>query len=190
MDKQRVNVFLALVLVLLIVAAVMAWTTGSSIMKAASHAGDNATSYESSSQKDKKKTDDDEGRVLDLSGSISSQNSDDLKLRVDWHVTSVSDSEISIETEVYLCSYEISTAAHNGTLRICGKEYSFVSQAIECSNGTGVQETLLYSSTVTVAADVGETVAVPISATWNYNGSYGGRQIDRITAEKTVTIQG
>ena len=191
MDKHRTNVFIALVLVLLIVAAVLAWTTGSSIVNGApsESAEPNASvnPQNGSTSSDKGKA---EERVIDESGSINSETGANLNMRIDWQVSSASSKELSLNVQLYISSYAIETGPHSGAVRICGKDYTFISDSISSSDSGQMLDTLIYETTVTIPADVGETVAVPISASWNFEDSYGGRQIDRISAEQTLTIQG
>lgn len=190
MDKHRTNVFLALVLVLLIVAAVLAWITGSSILRGAP--SESAEPVESSGisnivpGSDKQP----EGRVVDESGSISTDSGTDLNMRVDWQVSSASNSELTLSIDLYVRSYALTEGPHSGTIRICGQEYSFVSTAISAPDNGQLNDSLIYQTAVTIPADIGETVAIPISASWNFDGSYGGREIDRLSAEETLTIQG
>ena len=208
MDKHRTNVFIALVLVLLIVAAILAWVTGSEILSGAPvTSNDDAKPVSSKSipsapvkesepsqtvaagtpepTSTPKPTD----RVLDESGSIKSDTGANINMRVDWHIQSASSTELTLDVELYICSYAINAGPHSGVIRICGKEYKFVSEAIRIDDNTKLHETLIYDTTVTVPAGLGETVAVPISANWEFDGVYGGRQVDRITAESTLTVK-
>ncbi len=190
MDKHRTNIFITLVLVLLIIAAVLAWVTGSSIVKSAPSEGEQPT--ESSGipgiiPGSDKNTDE---RVIDESGSISTDSGTDLNMRLDWQVSSTSSTELTLSIDIYIRSYALNEGPHNGTLRICGQEYSFVSDEISAPDNGQLNDSLIYHTSVTIPADVGETVAIPISAAWNFEGSYGGRQVDRLSVEKTLTIQG
>ena len=188
MDKHRTNVFLALVLVLLIVAAVLAWVTGSSIVR--SSPDESAQPAESSGihgliPGSGNKA---EARVIDESGSVSTDSGTDLNMRLDWHVSSSSNTELTLSIDIYIRSYALNEGPHSGTLRICGQEYSFVSAEISAPDNGQLNDSLIYQTSVTIPTDVG--VAIPISATWNFESSYGGRQIDRLSTEKTLTIQG
>ena len=110
-------------------------------------------------------------------------------MRVDWHITSASNKELTLDVEVYIISYAINAGEHSGSIRLCGKEYSFISEPIINDDNSAKHETLIYDATVTIPAAVGETVAVPISAKWDFDGMYGGIRIGRITAESTLTIK-
>lgn len=221
MDKHRSNVFIALVLVLLIIAAILAWTTGSEILSGAPvTANDDAkpvstkvvpsaaveTSSPSaapaetstpeptstpkpSSPPTPAATPTPSARTLDKTGSISSQTGANINMRVDWRITSASSKELTLDVEVYIVSYAINAGQHNGSIRLCGKEYKFVSDPIRIDDNSKKHETLIYDATVTVPAEIGETVAVPISAKWDFDGVYGGKQIGRITAEATLTVK-
>lgn len=162
MDKHRSNVFIALVLVLLIIAAILAWTTGSKILSGAPvTANDNAkpvstkvvpsaavetsspskTPAETSTPEPTATpkpsatpkptaTPKPEARTLDKTGSISSQTGANINMRVDWHITSANSKELTLDVEVYIVSYAINAGQHNGSIRLYGKEYTFVSDPI------------------------------------------------------------
>lgn len=224
MDKHRSNVFIALVLVLLIIAAILAWTTGSKILSGAPvTANDNAKPVSTkvvpsaavttavsaapsaapaetstpeptatpkpSSTPKPTATPKPEARTLDKTGSISSQTGSNINMRVDWHITSANSKELTLDVEVYIVSYAINAGQHNGSIRLYGKEYTFVSDPIRIDDNSKKHETLIYDATVTIPAEAGETVAVPISAKWDFDGVYGGKQIGRITAEATLTVK-
>lgn len=224
MDKHRSNVFIALVLVLLIIAAILAWTTGSKILSGAPvTANDNAKPVSTkvvpsaavttavsaapsaapaetstpeptatpkpSSTPKPTATPKPEARTLDKGGSISSQTGANINMRVDWHITSANSKELTLDVEVYIVSYAINAGQHNGSIRLYGKEYTFVSDPIRIDDNSKKHETLIYDATVTIPAEAGETVAVPISAKWDFDGVYGGKQIGRITAEAALTVK-
>lgn len=215
MDKHRSNVFIALVLVLLIIAAILAWTTGSEILSGApvtanddakpvstkvvpsaavktsspSKAPDTTSTPKPSLTPKPTATPKPEARTLDKAGSISSQTGANINMRVDWHITSANSKELTLDVEVYIVSYAINAGQHNGSIRLYGKEYTFVSDPIRIDDNSKKHETLIYDATVTIPAEIGETVAVPISAKWDFDGVYGGKQIGRITAEAALTIK-
>lgn len=224
MDKHRSNVFIALVLVLLIIAAILAWTTGSKILSGAPvTANDNAKPVSTkvvpsaavttavsaapsaapaetstpeptatpkpSATPKPAETPKPSARTLDKTGSISSQTGANINMRVDWHITSANSKELTLDVEVYIVSYAINAGQHNGSIRLYGKEYTFVSDPIRIDDNSKKHETLIYDATVTIPAEAGETVAVPISAKWDFDGVYGGKQIGRITAEATLTVK-
>lgn len=215
MDKPRSNVFIALVLVLLIIAAILAWVTGSNILSGApvtanddakpvstkavpsasvsdnqpSAAPDTTSTPEPTAAPKPTTAPESDARTLDESGSIMSQTGANINMRVDWHITSASNKELTLDVEVYIISYAINAGEHSGSIRLCGKEYSFISEPIINDDNSAKHETLIYDATVTIPAAVGETVAVPISAKWDFDGMYGGIRIGRITAESTLTIK-
>lgn len=215
MDKHRTNVFIALVLVLLIVAAILAWATGSEILSGApvtSNDGDKPASTkavptpvaeetEPASTPEQSKapkatptpkptaTPKPSARTLDESGSIKSDTGANINMRVDWHITSKSSTELTLDVEIYVSSYAINAGQHNGVIRLCGKEYAFISEPIRNDDNSSLHDTLIYGQSVTIPAEIGETVAVPISCKWEFGGVYGGKTVNNITAEATLTIK-
>lgn len=221
MDKHRTNVFIALVLVLLIVAAILAWATGSEILSGApvtsndndkpastkvvptpvaednepSSAPEQSTAPEATatpkptSLPQPSATPKPSVRTLDKSGSIKSDTGANINMRVDWHITSKSNTELTLDVEVYVSSYAINAGPHSGVIRLCGKEYKFISEAIKNDDNTKLHDELIYDQSITIPAEIGETVAVPISAKWEFGGTYGGKMVNNITAEATLTVK-
>ena len=128
-------------------------------------------------------------REYEDSGSIYSAEGK-LSLRTDWHLESVSDTEMRLDLEVYLCCYSINIGERNGVIRVCGREYPFISEEQTAGESDWKHDSLLYELTVNVPVPSGETVALPISANWDYFGHYGGKDYETITAEATLTVRG
>lgn len=207
MDKHRTNVFISLVLVLLIIAAISAWATGSSIRRNAPsvsekpEVGDNvpatptpmpqqtaAPTAEPTSMPEP--TTAGNTRTVNESGSFSSNTGTKLNMQVNWSVTSANDKELTLQLDLVLYSYTLSVGPHNGVLSVNGNEHSFTSPGISYKSEQYMNAAPMTSITVTVPAELGETVSIPVEASWDFYGTYGGKDIGKITASDTITIQG
>ena len=207
MNKHRTNVFISLVLVLLIIAAVSAWATGSSILSSAPsvsekpEVSDNAVAAVTPTPQPTavpsaqptptpEPTPVGSTRTLSESGSFSSNTGTKLNMQVNWSVTSANDKELTLQLDLVLYSYTLSVGPHNGVVRVNGTDHIFTSPGISYKNEKYMNAAPLTSITVTVPAELGETVSIPVEASWDFYGTYGGKDIGRITAAETITIQG
>ncbi len=209
MDKHRTNVFISLVLVLLIIAAISAWATGSSIKDNAPKVSDDPEVSDSASAAatptpdaapsatpDVQPTATPEPtpvgstRTVNESGSFSSNTGTKMNMQVNWTVTSANDAELTLQLELVLYSYTLSVGPHNGVVNVNGTDYSFTSPGISYKSEQYMNEASLTCITVTVPAALGETVSIPVTASWDFYGTYGGTDISKVTASDTITIQG
>lgn len=205
MDKHRTNVFISLVLVLLIIAAVSAWATGSSIKRNAPsvsekpEVSDNASAAATPTPQPTptpkptptpEPTPPGSTRTVNESGSFSSNTGTKLNMQVNWSVTSANDSELTLQLDLVLYSYTLSVGPHNGVVNVNGTDYSFTSPGISYKSEKYMNAAPMTSLTVTVPAQLGETVSIPVDVSWDFYGTYGGKDIGRITAAETITIQG
>jgi hypothetical protein len=111
-------------------------------------------------------------------------------MQVNWSVTSANDSELTLQLDLVLYSYTLSVGPHNGVVNVNGTDYSFTSPGISYKSEKYMNAAPMTSLTVTVPAQLGETVSIPVDVSWDFYGTYGGKDIGRITAAETITIQG
>lgn len=197
MNTSKNRTFTVIVLILLIIASVLAVVTWRGILKSSPEAL--ASSQPTMLVSDTPEPTEEpvvqtpdttpEKRVIDESGSISSPEGK-LMIRADWHLSSVSDTELLLDIGLYLNCYSIDVGPKNGVIRVCGREYEFTSEEQTSGNDDTKHDSLLYELSVKIPAKAGETVAVPISANWFYNAGYAGVSYDTITAESTLTVTG
>lgn len=209
MAKQKTHIFIALVLVLLIIAAVTAWITHD---KSADNENGEATPAPVSSSEvivttaepietasptgapeTPKPTETaqpqphGDGRVSE-SGSFSSNTGTKLNLVVDWSVISLDEHNLSVTVNIYVQSYSLEIGGRTGTIYVNGNGYSFTSNPVTHTSNDSLQKTQITTVTVTVPADAGSSINIPISVDWNYRGQYSGEDIDHIPAESIITI--
>lgn len=221
MDKRRINIFIALVLVLIIIAAVSAWATSSSIKdtvprqsaeptapvvtplvvstptpapteipapsvqptdESAGGEGNNGgTNTQTPSQPD---------RVINQSGSFESSTGTKMIMYANWTAVSQNSESVTIKVDLVLSSYTLSVGAHNGVVTINGVDYKFTSPGISYKSEKVRNNASLASVTATVTVPAGQAVNIPVSASWDFYGTYGGVEISQVTASGTISIQG
>ena len=207
MNKHRTNVFISLVLVLIIIAAISAWATGSSIKRNAPsvsekpEVSDNASAAATPSPQPTvlptaqptsapEPTPAASTRTVSESGSFSSNTGTKLNMQVNWSVSSANDRELTLQLDLVLYSYTLSVGPHNGVVNVNGTDYSFTSPGISYKSEQYMNAAPMTSMPLTVPAKLGETVSIPVSVSWDFYGTYGGKDIGRITAADTITVQG
>lgn len=199
MGKHRTKIFAALVIILLLTAAVMALMTGRDIAKMADSAAASpkpaqhtAVSDEPENTPVPEKTPEPtpvpEAKTVDESGSIWSPDNEKIGIRADWHLTDSPDG-LSLDISVYLVCYSIDIPGRSGVIRVCGEEYEFMSDEVSFFDDDYKHDTLLYSTVISIPAEPGETLAVPISVSWDYNAGYGSKQYGTLTADTTLTVE-
>lgn len=211
MAKQKLHVFIALVLIILIIAAVTAWlfhdktepvepvetpvpVTTAEPIEPTDTPVTTAEPIEPTPTPEPEPTATPEPephgtRTLNQSGSFKSDTGTKLNLIVDYAVTSKDDSTLSVKVNVYVESYSLEIGSRSGnTIFVNGQGYGFVSNPINHTDNNKTQKTLITTVTIDVPAAIGETVNIPISVDWNYRGSYSGQEIEHILAEGTVTV--
>lgn len=218
MDKRRINIFIALVLVLIIIAAVSAWATSSSIkdtvpkqsaeptapvvtptvvstptpapsetpapsVQPTGGEGNNGggTTTQTPSQLE---------RVINQSGSFESSTGTKMIMYANWTAVSQNSESVTIKVDLVLSSYTLSVGAHNGVVMINGVDYKFTSPGISYKSEKVRNNAALASVTATVTVPAGQAVNIPVSASWDFYGTYGGVEISQVTASGTISIQG
>lgn len=218
MDKRRINIFIALVLVLIIIAAVSAWATSSSIkdtvprqsaeptvpvvtptvvstptpapsetpapsVQPTGGEGNNGggTTTQTPSQLE---------RVINQSGSFESSTGTKMIMYANWTAVSQNSESVTIKVDLVLSSYTLSVGAHNGVVTINGVDYKFTSPGISYKSEKVRNNAALASVTATVTVPAGQAVNIPVSASWDFYGTYGGVEISQVTASGTINIQG
>lgn len=221
MDKRRINIFIALVLVLIIIAAVSAWATSSSIKDTVpkqsaeptapvvtptvvstptpapsetpapsvqptgeptgGEGNNGGTTTQTPSQLE---------RVINQSGSFESSTGTKMIMYANWTAVSQNSESVTIKVDLVLSSYTLSVGAHNGVVTINGVDYKFTSPGISYKSEKVRNNAALASVTATVTVPAGQAVNIPVLASWDFYGTYGGVEISQVTASGTISIQG
>lgn len=117
------------------------------------------------------------------SGEIRSDSGTYLNLLVKWNLT---DGETpTLKLDVYVTSYALVTGESSSSVVVnVGGNISYVpTKSLNLTN-TSLAETYLGSSSVEVTPGTD----VPVNVTWNFNGTYSGKDVAAITAADTIHI--
>ena len=117
------------------------------------------------------------------SGEIRSDSGTYLNLLVKWNLT---DGETAtLKLDVYVTSYALVTGESSSSVVVnVGGNISYVpTKSLNLTN-TSLEETYLGSSSVEVTPGTD----VPVNVTWNFNGTYSGKDVAAITAADTIHI--
>lgn len=209
MPKNRLFVFIAFVLVLLIIAGLSAWFTNektadepeASTAPAASDTPEQTQTPSSAPESTPEPTPEPTPeetldpsvpatRNVSLSGDFSSATGTNLNIGVKWTAVSRNDEIIRLNVDVYLYSYTMHCGSVGGSVSVNGESRNFVSNAISYDNTDKLQALKLYSMSVDLPIAVGETVSIPISAAWNFSGEYNGQPIDGVAVDQYIQITG
>lgn len=212
MAKQKTHIFIALVLVLLIIAAVTAWIThdksqesdpdttaapvsSSEVIVTTAEPIQTASPINPTGAPETPKPTETpapapqgDGRV-NQSGSFASDTGTKLNTIVEWKAVSTDEHNLSVTVNVYVQSYSLEIGRRTGsTIYVNGNGYSFTSNPVTHTDNNRLETTQITTVTVNVPAEAGTTVNIPISVDWFYNGQYSGKDIERVVAESVITV--
>ena len=218
MDKHRVNIFIALVLVLIIIAAVSAWLTGSnmkdtaptetaqptpgltpSVITTAPTAEPTETAApeptatpetEPSEAPQPSQAPGNVNRTINESGSFESNTGTNMIMYLNWSAVSQNSETVTIKIDLTLSTYALSIGPHNGIISVNGTDYRFTSAGVTHTNNDSRNTTNLTSTSINVTVPAGQSVNIPVSAVWDFNGTYNGKPITQISAGGTISLHG
>lgn len=219
MDKHRVNIFIALVLVLIIIAAVSAWLTSDSIkdtvpdetadpspvvtpsvISTPTPVPEQSPAVSPSAQPDNNGDEPAPStspvqpsgitRSINQSGSFESNTGTKMIMYVNWTAVSENSETVTLNFNIVLSTYTLSVGPHNGVITVNGVDYKFTSPGISYRSEKVRNEASLATVTATVTVPAGQAASIPVSASWDFFGTYGGVEISQVTAGGTISIQG
>jgi len=106
-------------------------------------------------------------------GSFESATQYKLNIRLDYKAYVTDDSHVAVEMSVYALHYTFHYNSFPNLILKCGEQSQTVESASINTDDGGYQETLLGSSTFSVSLGSGQSIQLPVSADWRYNGQYG-----------------
>jgi len=130
-------------------------------------------------------------RTVSGYGSFASNTGTPLNLVVDWSADAVSDSEIKVTFEMYLNCYTINATPKPGgaSITVNGQTYTASTPALQSSSATPTSVKLC-TKTVTMSLAQGESLELPVTASWAFGGKYSDVDLTTIDAAGTLSIQG
>lgn len=123
-------------------------------------------------------------RTLVNQGSFASDTGTALNIVVRWAAYTAGGGNTELEIDISASHYSFYTSALPGsiTLTVNGASYTLGSPEIQYG-GDAQLSTLLCEKTLSITSD-----SVDIGVVWSYRGSYGGTELDEISAYGTANI--
>lgn len=117
-------------------------------------------------------------------GSFESNTGVALNVRVDWNVADNGDGSRTLNLSATLLSCTLEAVAYADDLCFkVGNDTFYVTSKGVSVNSASMVETPLGSCSATV-----DSIGVPVTVSWRFNGSYSGQQIEYVTATQTLTF--
>lgn len=109
-------------------------------------------------------------------GSFESSYGTGLDLCVDWSVVTLNANEVSVSIRVSV----LSGALHSGPMPLginVGGQYETLTANAVNYDGAALAYSTLGTQTFTVSCPAGQTTSIPVQASWNFGGTYGGNEV-------------
>ena len=122
------------------------------------------------------------------SGTFEEENGTQLHLTVEWEAVYPADSDnVILSVKVYLHSYSLDVGSReNGVISINGQETSFSTKEMHLDNTS--HKILLASRSMTIDKPSGTDLSLDILAKWHFGGTYSGKSLPDLAAEKTIKV--
>ena len=125
----------------------------------------------------------------DYTGAFASNTDTALNLNVGWAANKDSDGEYDVTVQFYIDCYSIQVSERSGnTLEVKTgsetKSYSFKTKEVNRSDNT-LEKVYIGETTIKLSADQ-LAEGAKVKATWDYKGSYSGKDLPEIVAEGEI----
>lgn len=110
------------------------------------------------------------------SGSFSSSYGLGIDLCIDWSVVTLNADEVSVSIRVSVLSGALYSQPMPLGINVGGQYVTITANAVSYDSNALAYNTL-GSQTFTVSCPSGQTTSIPVQASWNFAGSYGGTEI-------------
>lgn len=119
------------------------------------------------------------------SGSFSSNTGTDLNLFINWTAQSAGEGKVTLRVDVSTTSYSFQTDAlpYSIVVDIGGNPVTVDSAAVNYDG-----ETIAVSPLASYQTELSTGQTVDITVRWNYRGSYGGTELETITASGSASF--
>ena len=197
MKKGRINLKWFLLIILLCLALVLAIVAGTGLWKSAASAKKSSSEVEPTFEiqlvlpdSDTDETETVQTVSIDKSvGTFYSKTGTSLNIGIKWYLSASTNNSYDIYFDIYVnCKNLTINGKSNGiAITINGCTYYLDSKDI---NYSGNEATFMQIGeyTVTVPADSFNNGQLPVSISYSFGGTYGGQQIDTITADGSVKL--
>ena len=124
--------------------------------------------------------------VGDAEGALRSDTGTGLEIRADWSLSAAEGGAARLTVRLYAESYSLQTREiwHGAVLSVGGQSYEFDTQEVDYA-GPVLGENELGELSVSVELE-GLSLPAEASVTWRFQGSYGGEELEEITASGVI----
>lgn len=129
-------------------------------------------------------------RTISESGSFESSTGTKMIMYLNWTLVSQNSETATLRVNLSLSTYTLSLGQRSGVITVAGVDHSFTSPAIDYESELTRNSATLADMSFDVTVPVGQLTSIPVSASWSFNGTYGGTEIAQVTAGGTITVQG
>ncbi|MEG2214854.1 MAG: hypothetical protein RRY09_04480 [Oscillospiraceae bacterium] len=125
--------------------------------------------------------------AVDAFGSFKSETGAGIELVADWSATGTGDGKAIVIVTLSVESYSLQCRDiwNGATVVIDGSPHSVTTAAVDY-DGSDVGKNELGSINVTLPLAADGSLNVPVSATWNFKGSYGDQTFSSISASGNI----
>ena len=109
-------------------------------------------------------------------GSFESSYGTGLDLCVDWSVVTLNADEVSVSIRVSVLSGALHSDPMPLGINVGGQYVTLTANAVNYDGGSLAYSTL-GTQTFTVSCPAGQTTSIPVQASWNFGGTYGGNDV-------------
>ena len=122
--------------------------------------------------------------VGDAEGALRSDTGTGLEIRADWSLSAAEGGAARLTVRLYAESYSLQTREiwHGAVLSVGGQSYEFDTQEVDYA-GPVLGENELGELSVELE---GLSLPAEASVTWRFQGSYGGEELEEITASGVI----
>ena len=120
------------------------------------------------------------------SGSVYSSSGTGMNLVADYTATVASDSSVNVKVSVNLLHSSLYTKSNSLTISFGGNSVTLSAPSISYDGGS--KTTNLGSHTFTVPLSRGNKNTFTLSASWQFQGTYGGKSIPSLSCSQSVTL--
>lgn len=128
--------------------------------------------------------------VVTASGSFSSDTGTGLNAVVDWTASDAGDGKVLITVKLSVKSYTLHVNAMPGGafIEIGDKSFNLKSAEVNCDSTSDFVITELATAQTTLSLNSDGTLSIPITATWNFKGTYSGHEFESLGAAGVADI--
>lgn len=127
---------------------------------------------------------------ISASGSFTSDTGTGLNVVADWTAASTDDGNVLFTVKLSVLSYtlHVNEIPAGAVITIGDQSFTIKTDAIDCDSNSAIVETEVASAQTTLTLGSDGTLSVPVTATWNFKGTYSDQEFESVGAAGTADI--